>query len=378
MKQIQLTEKDKIELDLLTDLARRRLSEGEYTPGQYLNAALSGKKLDRIPYQLYAYAAYLIGETVQNFQLNPVIRFKSTCAQIIRYGGIECDNASRINSYKIGEHLGAELKYLDDGSPSTKKYIVKDKSDIKKLRIPDLETFLAKDLWSMQNLRARLDDMIGPPVSFLYAPFNWVATYAREGSLLFMDLEDDPGFVHQMCRFATDMQIQIAKYLSEKSGGCGFFCPDGFAEMHSPEQYAEFGYPYTAELINAVPECLFYIAPPPTKLDQITDFYKLLENHKNIINMGSSLDPKYPLKNKDDLQKYCDILTDLGRPYNVAINQTLLKIGTPEEVEANVREMIDIGKKGNMILRTDVIDGPAYPPENIQAFINAVEKYGKY
>jgi uroporphyrinogen-III decarboxylase len=377
MNTVNLTKHEEIELEVLTDLAKRRLSEGKYTPGQRLNAALSGKKLDRIPFQLIAYSSYLIGESVQNFQLNPIVRYKSTCAQIIRWGEVECDNANRVNSYKVGEYLGAELRYSEDKAPSTQKYIVNDQSDLKKLYIPDLEPLLEKDLWSINNLKTRFKDMIGPPTSFLYAPFNWVATYARESSQLFMDIHDNPSFVHKLCRFATDLEIKIAKYLSEKTGGCGFFMPDGFGEMHSPEQYQEFGIPYTAEVANAVPECLFYIAPPPSKLSQITSFYELLKDHKNIICMGSSLDPKYPLKNMNDLRQYCEILTDLGRPYHVAINQTFLQLSTPEEVEDNVRELINIGKKGNMIFRTDVID-EATPVQNIEALIRAIEKYGKW
>lgn len=377
MESINLSEREEIELEVFTDLAKRRLSEEKYTPGQRLNAALAGERLDRVPFQLIAYSSYLIGESVSDFNLDPVIRYKSTCAQIIRWGEVECDNASRVNSYKIGEYLGAELKYSKDKAPGTQRYIVEDQSDLKKLYIPDLEPLLEKDLWSINNIKTRLKDMIGIPTSFLYAPFNWVATYARETSKLFMDLHDNPSFVHKLCRFATDLEIEIAKYLSKKSGGCGFFMPDGFAEMLSPKQYEEFGYPYTAEVANAAPECLFYIAPPPSKLSQITSFYELLKDHKNIVCMGSSVDPKYPLKSMDELKQYCEILTDLGRPYHVAINQTFLKLSTPDEIEEEVRKLIDIGKKGNMIFRTDVIDETT-PIENMESLIRAVKKYGQW
>ena len=188
-----------------------------------------------------------------------------------------------------------------------------------------------------------------------------------------MYLYDNPSFVHTLCDFATDLEIQISNRLGQEAG-CAFFMPDGFCELLSPEQYLEFAVPYTAKLINANKNSLFYTAVPKTDYRQIADLYKAVKGHKKLICMGSSIDQGNPLHNVDELEDLCGILTDLQRPFQLAIHQNLIKRGSEKDLDNHIEEMITTVKGGNFMIRTDVID-PKTPPRNIDTLMALVERH---
>jgi hypothetical protein len=364
----------KRELDVLTDLAIRRLNEDSCSPGQRIEALLEGKILDRIPFQIIDNTSRLVGRDIYDFFFDPVVRYKSLCAQLVRWGVPMTENASRINSYKLGEALGATLEYSRNEAPSTRQYILKRPEDFQALTLPNLDPYLEQDLWLIDTVQQRFMGLLGPSCCFLYSPFSWVGTYLREPNELLTDLYDRPGFVHRMCRFATDLQLAVAGRLS-KSADCAFFMPGGFTDMLSPEQYREFALPYMAELVNAFPDCLFYM-PIPADFRRIAEVYEPLAGHRKLVCMGSSIGPHNPLKSREELVEFCRIMDGLDRPYQVAIDQNTVKSGTPDEVMQAVENVVTSGSLERTMFRTDTLD-PASPPENIDALVWAVRKSGK-
>jgi len=374
LESVNLDSRDEIEIEVFATLARLRLLESEYSPGQRLNALLGGQQLDRIPFQLFGYSSKLINRTIYDFFFDPVVRFKTTCAQIIRWGVVELQNATRINSYRVGESLGATLKYSEDAAPSTAAYVLRGESDLANLSVPDLGDYLAEDVWSIENIRNRFGGMIGPPTSFIYPPFSWVATYLMDVNQLLIYLYDKPSLVHRLCEFATELEIAVSSRLA-KAGECAFFMPDGFCELLTPDQYREFAIPYTAKLINANKDCLFYIAVPKPDYRQITDFYEAVEDHRKLICMGSSISTGNPVQSMSDFTELCGIFQALGRPFQIAVHQNVVKQASDEETEAHVRQMMEAARGGNFMIRTDVID-PQTPPGKIDALVRVIEKLG--
>jgi len=375
MDSLTLNTKEVIEIEIFTHLALTRLHDEKFTPGERIDALLKGSLCDRIPFQIIDNTSRLIGETILNFFFNPVIRYKSLCAQIFRWGVPMTENVSRINSYKIGENMGAELHYSSNEAPSTRRYILKDIGDFDNLKMPDITQLLDLDLWLINAITNNMGTILGKPCCFLYPPFSWAATYLRDANLLFTDIFDNPDFVHKVCRFATDMELSLIKSLTG-TVECAFFMPGGFTDILSPDQYLEFGLPYLAELINENPGCLFYV-PIPGNFRQIKDIYAAVKGHDQLICMGSSVGDHTPLKTINDLKEFCSILDRLDRPYQLAINQNVLKTNTPRQIISQVEEMLKIGKKESIMFRTDTLD-PTTPSENIDALIYAVKKYGSY
>lgn len=373
MVSLELTEKEKIELEIFTELALIRLKEKSYTPGERIDALLSGRILDRIPFQIIDNTSRLIGESIQNFFFNPIIRYKSLCAQIYRWGVPMTENASRINSYKIGEALGAELRYSYNEAPSTSGYIIKEPEDFEKLTIPDIDKYLEKDIWLIRMIKQNFGDILGPPCCFMYPPFSWAATYLRDVNYLFTDIYDNPDFVHKICRFSTELELAIIGKLTSESN-CAFFMPGGFTDMLSPDQYREFAIPYMAELINRNPDSMFYI-PLPGNFKRILDIYTNVKDHRKLICMGSSIGPNNPIKNFEELREFREIMNSLNRPFQIAIDQITMKMSSPNEIIKAVKELLDLKNKKNVMFRTDTLD-PTTPGHNIDALVWAVEKYG--
>jgi uroporphyrinogen-III decarboxylase len=353
-----------VELDVLTGLALDRLGEDACSPGQRLEALLRGEVLDRIPFQIIDNTSRLVGRDIHDFFFDPVVRFKSLCAQIIRWGVPMTETASRINSYRIGEGLGAVLNYKRGEAPSTQKYVVGTPEDFEKVRLPILDKHLAQDLWLIDTVRERFGDTLGHPCCFLYNPFSWVGTYLRDANLLFTDVFDRPQFVHRMCRFATDLQLQVVAGLTRK-GDCAFL---------SPDQYREFALPYMAELINASPSCLFYL-PVPGRPELITDMYSALRDHRRLLCMGSSVGAHTPVKSDEELASLCRVLDGMNRPYQLAIDQNTMKNASPREIINRVTRIMGVGSRQRAMFRTDTLD-PSTPPANIDALVAAVRETG--
>jgi uroporphyrinogen decarboxylase len=86
--------------------------------------------------------------------------------------------------------------------------------------------------------------------------------------------------------------------------------------------------------------------------------------------------PNVPGHEPEDLKtKFGDRMSFWG-----AIDQqNLLPFGTPEQIEADIRaKMAVLGRGGGyMVAPAHIIQGDT-PPENVEAFIHAVEKYGNY
>jgi uroporphyrinogen decarboxylase len=60
-------------------------------------------------------------------------------------------------------------------------------------------------------------------------------------------------------------------------------------------------------------------------------------------------------------------------------NKITMSTGTPEQVEAEVRECLAIGKPGGgYILSTDHSIHDGMPYENVMAYLEAGRKYGNY
>jgi hypothetical protein len=364
---------ESIELNVYTDLACRRLDEENNSPGERLEALLRGEILDRIPLQIIDNTSRLIGHDIHDFFFSPVVRLESLCAQIIRWGVPMTETASRINSYRIGESLGARLRYSPGEAASTDGYIVGSPADFETLRMPDIDPFLESDLWLIKEVCASFCDRLGAPCCFLYNPFSWVGTYLRDANLLLVDLFDKPEFVHRMCRFATDLQLLVVKRLASERE-CAFFMPGGFMDMLSPDLYREFGLPYMAELINAYPQCLFYV-PVPGQRELITEVYAALRDHRRLICMGSSVGPLTPIKSDEALKDFCRVLDGLGRPYQLAIDQNTMKTGSPRQIVSRVEKLISFGSQERRMFRTDTLD-PSTPPANIDALVEAVKANG--
>jgi hypothetical protein len=115
---------------------------------------------------------------------------------------------------------------------------------------------------------------------------------------------------------------------------------------------------------------------PKPDFRQIRDLYQAVGDHERLICMGSSLLPGNPLQSTADLAEFCGLLRDLGRPFQLAIHQNMVKQASEQELEDHVRQLLQTAKGGNCMIRTDVLD-PKMPPGRVDALVRVIEKYGQ-
>ena len=154
-----------------------------------------------------------------------------------------------------------------------------------------------------------------------------------------------------------------------------------------PEQLYEFEKPYVPDVINAVaptPVIYFYWA-----LSQLGDgtneagtphwvefLEKSAETGTFII---TNLAPDYYTPPSNDLKLFRETANRLGKSYIVGVKDEVLLSGTPDEVRAEVRSVIRglYPCTGGCVIVPNMVP-MGTPSENIHAFVQALEDYGRY
>jgi uroporphyrinogen decarboxylase len=142
--------------------------------------------------------------------------------------------------------------------------------------------------------------------------------------------------------------------------------------MMSPDMWRQWLKPTMKKVIQAAkdvnPDILAFYHSDGVIYDIIED---LIEIGVDVLN---PIQPECmdPVKVK---QLYGDRLSFWG----TIGTQTTMPFGSPADVEKEVKRMIDIvGKDGGLVVAPTHLLEPEVPWENIESFVKAVQKYGKY
>jgi len=198
-----------------------------------------------------------------------------------------------------------------------------------------------------------------------------VAVQMRGMEKLIFDTVDDPDFVHAVMRFCTEYTKNLGTAVVDAigEGGIGLYTSDPSAgcSVLSPKVYREFVKPYHEEVVR-------YFKQRGTLINFHICGYldPIMEDIVSIGADGISIDEQ------SSLEKIFDI--SQGRSVVIGnISPLLFANGTPEDIEAAVKECLRIakGKKG-YILASGCAVPPQTPLENLKAFMDAADKYGRY
>ncbi len=189
---------------------------------------------------------------------------------------------------------------------------------------------------------------------------------------LMLQMFDDPGFVHRAARMVTDYNLEQIDMLRE-AGVDVLVIEDDIADhqapLISPRQFREFIEPYNMELVKKARSLgMQTVRHSDGNLWPILDI--LLETGYDGLN---PLEPQAGMHLKK-VKEYCgDRLCLVGNIDCV----DLLPHGTPEEVEAAVRQAIeDAAEGGGYILCDSNSLHPGVNPRNCIAMFEAAKKHG--
>jgi len=338
-----------------------------YTGKQHVAAAFKRVFTDRVPYYpiLGHFNAKLASISVKEFLTNSE---KFANAQLLAYETFHPDIIVMMADLLIeAETLGNELKFPEDSLCISQTHVLKDKENLKNLKIPNPEKDGRMPYYidACKRVKEKVKD--SPVGSVVCGPWS-IAIGIREAETLIRDCSKDPNFVHPLMEFTTELASTYALAVQSKAGvGVSFSEAPASCSLISPKIYSQFILPYHKRLmeemhskkISVTLHVCGYVDP-------------IMED---LINTGAnaiSIDSLSSLPRMVELNQKRRVI--IG---NVATN--LFFSGTREDMERDVKNCIDIAaKESGFILSTGCEVPGAGSIERVKWFMEAAEKYGYY
>lgn len=345
------------------------IREDILTPKQRSKAFSEGKPMDRIlcvPMVAIS-AAYLVGKTIKEFQLNPEVMAAS---HIAAYKKFKYDSVGlSTNCSVLAEAMGAKLEYPEDDAASCDEPIVKCREDLSKIKIVDPE----KDgnLWVFYKAAEIVNREIGDEVSVsvsVSGPFTTAATL-RGVEAFARDLYADPELCHSLLRMATEsIKNHIRAIVAHGAEIGGIADPIASGSLISPKMFEKFAFPYIKELVDFIHglnrSAGLHICGKASKILEL-----MVQTGADIISID-----------KVDLEFARD--TVAGRAVilgNIDTTEEML-YGPVEKIYESCKRAVDIMQdcRGKFILSTGCDLSPKTPFEYAQAMMDFARSYGLY
>jgi uroporphyrinogen decarboxylase len=264
--------------------------------------------------------------------------------------------------------LGAEIQWTADGTPWVIPCI-KDEEDVERLEIPDVENagYMTKALESYRYMAEQVGAEV--PVTFGTTHSPWgVAALMRGTSEFMADVIMNPDLVRKLLRKTTDLGLMWLRTMEESVPPGTFrriLIWDDLASFVSLNHFRDFILPVYEELYSAFPGCERWYH---NDADATNILEGLAEAGIVCFHLGDEVDMAVAK------QQVGDRISLMGNVPPLKV----LRNGTPEDVDSSVKEIIEkAGKGGGLIIAPGGYMDEGTSEENIEAMIEATERYGR-
>jgi uroporphyrinogen decarboxylase len=199
----------------------------------------------------------------------------------------------------------------------------------------------------------------------------------RNPELLCLDTIDDPAFVHELMRFATEYAKRVGDAVLSTRIGLSYSDPTASCSLVGPDTYREFIKPYHEDLVS-----YFKAKKVGTTIHICGTTHQI---HEDLVDVGFvaitiDLDQQAdPALHVDQLDKLVTLGNERGVVAIGNVDVTIFERATREEIEAEVRRCIDtVGKRSRFVLSTSCELPPQASPDCVQWFMDAAREYGQY
>lgn len=342
----------------------------EMTPRERVFAAISHQEADRVPIVIASreisirYSGYTFADIWADGN-------KYVAAQAKLIEDFNLDAAFDIwCTPAVDEALGAYMELPADDAPWLPEPLIKDKSDLKKLKTnidPQKDGKMPFLLNIVRGLREKLGKDV-PISAWLSPPFR-TACMLRGSSDLYLDMLLDPGFVKELLELVIGPCTTYGKALAD--AGADIICtsnPVANADCIKYAHYKEFSSPYTTRMFGDIK------AHKDVKI-----MYHTCGNWRDRFDLVTEENVDILHVDKVDLEAlkkdWGSKITIMG---NVKAVDTLLQ-GTPEQVAAEATTCIEkAAKGGGYFLSADCTVPRDTPPANLRSFVNVGLNKGVY
>ena len=338
----------------------------EYTGRDHVKAAFKRTFTDRVPcYPIIGLGGVAwFGVKPRDFLKDP----KVLAETIVHYHEqFEPDIAVLMTDLLMeAEAIGTEVEFPEDTGGQVRKYVLEDKTNLSKLKVPDAKKD-ARFPYYLGGLQRVMEVVKDAPASA-----NCVGPWSIAGSLrgldtLILDTFDDPDWVHELMKFTTSVVKQVTSAIKDAGAGLGFSEAACSCSVISPDVYRTFVKPYHSDLVNYFKErkagltlhICGYVDP-------------IMEDLVDVGLAGLSIDALSSLEK----------MMEIAQKNVVVIGNVDVKIlaeGTKEDVQREVRRCIDTAAKYSAyILSTSCEVSPGTPIENVEYMMKVAKEYGQY
>ncbi|MBD3196523.1 MAG: hypothetical protein GF317_15795 [Candidatus Lokiarchaeota archaeon] len=331
--------------------------------------AQSGSSIPGVPiilgYSIWAYSHHT-GKTAANIMNSGIEHAKAQLYVANKYNLPFVVTFTDLNI--IGEAFGAKLTYLPDVIPVHESPAISQIEDIDNLEL--LDPFIDGRMPKIIQTAKYFNKNFKKKEHVLMAGCEGPITAA--GSIwgmenLMRNMINNPDLVHKILDVSSKTIINFLNAQLEQ--GTEFVTladPSASCTCISPEFFKKFAYRYYRKIVKKVNSPIFMIhicGEVLNILDQLIRVPKLMIVSVDDVNMERA---------KEIIGKKFIIL--MGN-----VSTSIIRYGTPLQVEEEVKRVITEAGKGGKLLLSSACDlSPGTPPENIWAMLEATKKYGTF
>jgi uroporphyrinogen decarboxylase len=203
-----------------------------------------------------------------------------------------------------------------------------------------------------------------------------IAMLLRNPETMLLDTFEDPQFIHDLMRVATDFSKVWGDAIVKTGIGLSFSEPTASISLVSPDNYREFIAPYHKELVD-----YFKAKKVGVTAHICGTTYPIFED---LLNVGFTT-VSFDLDQQADPTLYVDQLDRFmrvakGRAVAIGnVDATRFEKTSKEAMYADVRRCIDTAARhSGFILSTSCEIPPKSDPEIVKWFMDAAHDYGRY
>ncbi|KIR02638.1 Methylcobalamin:coenzyme M methyltransferase, methanol-specific [Lachnospiraceae bacterium TWA4] len=346
--------------------------DDQMTPKERMAAFFSGKDVDRIPILPFitAVSGSVIGMSHREKRSSAKNLFLCQSACYERFGH---DSISvEYGLHGIGTAMGSTTNNPENNVPAIKEHYLTDLNHLnEKLDLAKIER--KNDSWAQCNyeMAQMLIDKYGNEVGVSLStpgPMTAASSLYPIAKLL-RATRKEPEKVHELLRFCTNAIKLLAKEFMDGGVGISLCDPVASGTIMNEKSYREYVLPYTKEIIQFIHDygksVTYHICGNTTALTEA-----MVESGCNILSIDNAVSLE------DTKKRVGDKIVLMG---NVDPINTMM-LGTTKDVEKAVKECFRQGwdnPKGYLISTGCGIPIDS-PVENIDAFMAASRKYGKW
>lgn len=334
-----------------------------------VQAVLQGRTPDRVPVipQSFLFSAKHSGYDIGQINRNPRLMAEAhrACQEAFGYDGciIDVDDAT------LAEACGAKVLFREDSVAAVDEHhpALEDLSEIDDLQLPDPEK--SGRLCDWIETTQRLMEMVGDHVFVMgradQGPFDLLALLRGPQEFMMDLITEEPEVIHHALEWATEAHIRFAKVMRDISHCTSMGDSYAGPNLVSPKIYREYALPHEKQVVQAVQ------APDkPYSIHICGDTSLILEDMGTTGAKILELDWKVNMAEARRLVPMDTILMGNINPSDP------LFLGTPEQVKAQAKHIIEsTGGKG-LILSSGCAMGANTKPENVKAMVEAAKLYG--